>query len=157
MTDTYRLTPEGKNKLEEELTYLKNVKQKEVANQVKEHRGYCDFSENATFEQTLDQQTRIKERIAKIEEMLVNAKLIGSRAKENSEIQLGDTVTFMELPNGPIEKYTIVSSVEADPLNNKISGESPIGIELVGSKKGDEKQIEIPSGKINIKILNVQV
>lgn len=150
------MTSSGREKLEEELVYLKNDKQKELSKQIKEYRGYCDFSDNASFSQTLDQQAIVNDRIALIEEMLLNAVLIASQDKQTAIVQLGSTVTFMELPDGAEERYTIVGTIEADPLANKISIDSPIGKGLLGSEKEDIVFIQIPFGEIRVKVLTIK-
>lgn len=152
----YPMTPTGKKKLEKELAHLKNQKQKELSEQIKEHRGYCDFSDNASFSQTLDQQVIVKERIASIEAILLNAVLIDPAEELASSVQLGSTVTFIELPEGVEETYTIVGTIEADPLANKISIDSPIGKKLLGSEKGAIVSIEVPVGEIRVKVLSVE-
>lgn len=149
------MTKAGKENLEKELIYLKDKKQKELKEQVKEHRGYCDFSDNVSFSQTLEQQAIVKDRIATIQEMLQNSAIIDSKEKQTT-IELGSTVTFMELPDGPKETYTIVGTIEADPLENKISIESPVGRSLLGSEKEEVISIEIPSGKIQVQVLAIK-
>ena len=156
MFKKYPITAAGKKKLEEELLYLKQEKQKELREQIKEHRGYCDFSDNASFTQTLDQQTIVQDRIAKIEEMLSNMEVINLKDEQTTVVRLGSTVTFMELPDGIKETYTMVGTIEADPLAKKISIDSPIGKGLLGSKKDDVIVIQIPSGEIQVKILDVR-
>lgn len=149
------MTAEGKKNLETELAYLKDEKQKELSEQIKEHRGYCDFSDNASFGQTLDQQAAVKDRIARIEEMLLNSELIDANEKQATIVELGSTVTFMELPDGVEETYTIIGPIEANPLKNKLSVESPVGKSLLGSEKGDTVSIQIPSGEMKVKVIAV--
>lgn len=149
------MTKAGKENLEKELIYLKDKKQKELKEQVKEHRGSCDFSDNVSFSQTLEQQAIVKDRIASIQEMLQSSAIIDSKEKQTT-IELGSTVTFMELPDGPKETYTIVGTIEADPLENKISIESPVGRSLLGSEKEEVISIEIPSGKIQVQVLAIK-
>lgn len=156
ITKNYPITAAGKEKLREELTYLKEVKQKELSEQIKEHRGYCDFSDNASFSQTLDQQATVKDRIANIEEILSHAVLIDPEDELPANVRLGSTVTFKELSNVAEETYTLVSTIEADPFANKLSIDSPIGKSLLGTKKGDELIIQIPSGEMKIKVLAVK-
>lgn len=152
----YPMTVAGKKKLEEELVYLKDVKQKELSKQIEEHRGYCDFSDNASFSQTVDQQAFVRDRIASIEEMLLNLVFITPENGETATVRLGHSVTFIELPNGTEETYTIVGTIEADPLANKISIDSPVGKSLLGSKKDDIVLIEIPAGEIKVKVLTIK-
>lgn len=151
------MTEAGKKKVIEELSYLKDKKQKELSKQIKEHRGYCDFSDNVSFSQTLDQQTIVKDRIASIEEILSNVVLIGHKDEQTSIVRLGSTVTFIERPDGPEERYTIVGTIEADPHANKISIDSPVGKALLGSEKDDMVRIQIPSGEIQVKVLAIEI
>jgi transcription elongation factor GreA len=155
MAVNYPMTEAGKKKLEEELQYLKEVRQKEVNDEVKYLRGFCDFSEDVAFAGALDQQSLVKERIQMIEQMLQNAEIIQPTAGKPAVVMLGSTVTFKEIPAGTKETYTIVGTIDADPLQQKISAESPIGKSLLGLKEKDEAQVETPSGEMKIKILEV--
>lgn len=155
MAKEYPMTPIGKRKLEEELVYLKENRQKEINNEIKHLRGFCDFSEDVSFSEMLDQQSLVKERIQTIEQMLYNAKLINPNDEHSSTVMFGSVVTFIELPNGEEETYIIVGEIDANPIENKISFESPIGKSLLGSRKGDEVLVETPVGKIKIKISGI--
>ncbi len=155
MAQTYPMTPIGKKKLEEELTYLKEEKQKKINDEIKYLRSFCGFSEDVSFNEMLDQQSLVKERIIMIEEMLYNAKLINPDDEEVSIISIGSRVTFMEMPDGNKETYTIVGTVDANPAEDKISTDSPIGKSLLGSKINDEIFIKVPSGKIKVKVVDV--
>ena len=104
----------------------------------------------------LKQQALVKERIIKIEEMLHNAELINPKSEQTTTVTLGSSVTFIELPDGDEETYTIVGKADADPLQYKISTDSPIGESLLGSKINDKISIEIPSGKIKVKIVDIR-
>lgn len=156
MNNRHPITKAGQRKLQQELAYLKKEKRKEIAEQIKEHRSYCDFADNTAFTQLLEQQAQVNDRIITIENLLLNAKLNHHIDEDYSKVHLGNTVTIMHLPTGPKEQYTIVSSVEADPLLNKISVESPIGKSLLGSPKGAKKKVSTPSGEVKIKIVDIQ-
>ena len=121
MAQTYPMTPIGKKKLEEELAYLKGERQKEINDEIKYLRSFCDFSDNTSFDEMLKQQALVKERIIKIEEMLHNAELINPKSEQTTTVTLGSSVTFIELPDGDEETYTIVGKADADPLQYKIS------------------------------------
>ncbi len=155
MSKSYPMTATGKEKLEKELAYLKEEKQKEINAEIKEQRGFCDFADTASYSQLLDEQALLNQRIASIQEMLMNVELIDTNNEKSSKVSIGNTVTFMELPDGLEETYTIVGAIEADPLNSKISMDSPIGQALLGGEKEDEVEIEIPSGAIQVKILSI--
>ncbi|NLC65736.1 MAG: transcription elongation factor GreA [Clostridium sp.] len=155
MSKKYPMTLEGRKRLEEELTYLKNEKQKEVNDEIKHLRGFCDFSDDATFKEMLDQQSLLKAKIDNIEEMIYNSVIISSKDGKSAKVGLGSTVTFIELPDGEEETYTIVGTIDADPMKNRISADSPIGKSLLGSRVNEEVFIEIPSGKIKMKVLDI--
>ncbi|SHE50581.1 transcription elongation factor GreA [Atopostipes suicloacalis DSM 15692] len=155
MLQKYPMTLEGKKKLEEELNYLKNVRQQEITEEIKRLRKFCDFEEDKCFSESLEQQSLVRERIKDIEEILNNIELVYSNSELHEAIIIGSTVKFMELPNGSQEIYTIVSPVEANPSKNKISVESPIGRGLLGHKESDNVQIETPAGEVNLRILEV--
>lgn len=156
MVGTYPMTPAGKKKLEEELTYLKENRQKKINDEIKYLGGFCGISDDFAFGETLDQQSLVKERIRMIEEMLSHADLIEPEEGKPSVVMIGSTVTFKELPNGEPETYTIVGTVDANPIENKISLESPIGKSLLGFKEGDEVFVQIPDGEMKVKILAVK-
>ncbi len=156
MAQTYPMTPMGKKKLEEELAYLKEERQKEINDEIKYLRSFCDFADNTSFDEMLKQQALVKERIIEIEEMLHNAELINTNAEQTTTVMFGSIVTIIELPDGDEETYTIVGRAEADPLQHKISTDSPIGESLLGSKINDKISIEIPSGKIKVKIVDIR-
>lgn len=155
MTQTYPMTPRGKKKLEKELAYLKEEKQKEIKEEIKHLRNFCDFSDNVSFGEMLDQQSLVKDRIMRIEEMLYNAELIHMNDEKASKVTVGSSVTFIKMPEGEEETYTIVGSIDADPIRHKISMDSPIGKSLLGSKIKDIISIEIPSGKIKVKVIDI--
>lgn len=155
MLQKYPMTLEGKKKLEDELDYLKNVRQQEITEEIKRLRKFCDFEEDMCFSEMLEQQALVREQIQNIEEMLQNIQLIHPSSELHSSIMIGSTVTFMEKPDGKQETYDIVSPIEANPSKNKISAESPIGKGLLGHKEKDDVRIKIPTGEIEIYILEV--
>lgn len=155
MDKTYPMTEEGKKKLEEELSYLKDVKQKEVNKEVKRLRGFCDFSEDVSFKKILDEQAETQDRVDRIEEILSRLEIIGGRGKDQVEVGLGSKVKFRDLADDEEEVYMLVGSIEADPEAGKISIDSPIGKSLLGAKLDEEISIEVPSGEIKLKILEI--
>ena len=155
MQEKYPMTLETKKKLEEELELLQKEKQKEVNEEVKYRRSFCDFSVDSVFKEAITEQTKLKERIRFIEEMLANPELIDLEAEKSSDVKLGSRVTIKEIPDGKEETYTIVGTIGADPHNYLISNDSPIGRSLMGSKKGQEVLITTPRGTIKVKIVDV--
>lgn len=147
------LTPEGLNKLEEELKNLKIVKRREVADRIKQAIEFGDISENSEYEDAKNEQAFIEGRILTLEKMLRNVKVIEHKENDSSEVHLGATITLQDLECGEELVYTLVGSAEADPLNNKISNESPVGQAIIGKKMGDVVEVDVPVGKMKYKIL----
>ncbi|MCY8130451.1 transcription elongation factor GreA, partial [Bacillus spizizenii] len=127
----FPMTEEGKQKLEQELEYLKTVKRKEVVERIKIARSFGDLSENSEYDSAKEEQAFVEGRVTTLENMIRNAKIIEDDGGSNV-VGLGKTVTFVELPDGDEESYTIVGSAEADPFEGKISNDSPIAKSLLG-------------------------
>ncbi len=152
----YPMTEAGKQKLEEELEFLKTVKRKEVVERIKVARSYGDLSENSEYDSAKEDQAFVEGKISSLESMIRNAVIITEDELKTDEVGLGKTVTFKELPDEEEETYTIVGSAEADPLEGLISNDSPIAKALIGHKKGDEVKIQTPGGEIEVVIVDVQ-
>lgn len=152
----FPMTKAGKEKLEQELEYLKTVKRKEVVERIKIARGFGDLSENSEYDSAKEEQAFVEGRITTLDNMIRNAKIIEEGAISSDSVTLGRTVTFMELPDGEEETYTIVGSAEADPFEGKISNDSPIAKSLIGRKIGDKVSVLTPGGEMNVKILSVK-
>ncbi len=148
------LTLEGKRKLEEELTYLVNVRRKEVAAAIQSAKEEGDISENSAYDEAKLSQAFLEGRIQTIESQLREAVLIAQNGKAD-RVNLGHTITVEEDGFDP-EKYHLVGSTEADPLNGKISNESPIGRALLGAKIGDTVRAETPNGELVFKVLKIE-
>ncbi|EAD3690075.1 transcription elongation factor GreA [Listeria monocytogenes] len=148
----FPMTLDGKAKLENELQELKTVKRKEVVERIKIARSFGDLSENSEYDSAKDEQAFVEGRITTIENMIRNAQIIDAAEAHNGLVTLGNTVTFIELPDGEEETYTIVGSAEADPFEGKISNDSPIAKGLLGHKKGEEVTIQTPAGDMSVKI-----
>ncbi|WP_456273943.1 transcription elongation factor GreA [Bacillus sp. AK031] len=151
----YPMTQEGKEKLEKELEHLKSVKRKEVVERIKIARSFGDLSENSEYDAAKDEQAFVEGRISTLENMIRNAKIIQEDEMNSDTVTLGKTVTFVELPDGEEETYTIVGSAEADPFEGKISNDSPIAKSLLGHKVGSEVSVQTPGGEMNVKITAV--
>ena len=148
------LTPEGYQKLEEELDLLKNVRRPEVAAAIHEAKMDGDVSENAGYEEAKRQQAFLEGRIITVEAMLKNAVLIEAYGPSDTVI-LGSRVTVVEDGFDP-ETYTIVGSAEANPGDGRISNESPLGKALIGRKEGDTVAFETPGGQIQMKLSGIE-
>ena len=148
------LTPEGYQKLEEELDLLKNVRRPEVAAAIHEAKMDGDVSENAGYEEAKRQQAFLEGRIITVETMLKNAVLIEANGPSDTVI-LGSRVTVVEDGFDP-ETYTIVGSAEANPGDGRISNESPLGKALIGQKEGDTVTFETPGGQVQMKLISIE-
>ena len=155
MENEYKMTETGKQKLAEELAYLKEEKRTQLLDKVKEARKFCDFAEDVTFKETMEEQVRLEARIESLERILYNAEILEPAKEPSPIITLGSTVTFIELPNGEEETYTIVGKLEADPATAKIAVDSPMAESLLSYTEGDEVTVDTPSGTIRVKIVRV--
>ena len=152
----YPMTKEGKLKLEQELENLKTVKRKEVVERIKIARSFGDLSENSEYDSAKEEQAFVEGRITTLENMIRNAKLIEESELDAAIVSLGKTVTFVELPDGDEETYSIVGSAEADPFEGKISNDSPIAKSLIGKRIGDEVAVQTPGGEMNVRIVSIR-
>lgn len=144
------LTAEGYLELETELNDLKINKRPEVIKALKEARALGDLSENADYDAARDAQAKLEGRIKELEFKLENAKIISENNKD--VVSVGSTVTISYVDDNESEEYKIVGSLEADPFNNKISNESPIGSAVIGKKVNDIVTVKTPTGSFDVKI-----
>jgi transcription elongation factor GreA len=144
MKKVYQLTPAGKLELEKELNELKSQRG-DIAQKIADARDYGDLSENAEYDAARAEQGQLETRISEIEEILQNASII--EHTKTSKVTLGVTVV-LKSDKGKVVSYAIVGSVEADPLEGKISDESPIGQALLNKKVGDTATIKTPRGEV---------
>ncbi|WP_149096278.1 transcription elongation factor GreA [Paenibacillus terrae] len=150
------LTQEGLRKLEDELENLKSVKRREVAERIKVAIGYGDISENSEYEDAKNEQAFIEGRVITLEKLLRNARIINSDEIETDVVGVGATVTVEDMEIGDVTEYAIVGSAESDPLQNKISNESPLGKAMLGKKKGTVVDVTVPAGVIQYKIVDIK-
>ena len=150
MKKTYQITEAGRSELENELVTLKSQRG-EVADKIAEARDYGDLSENADYDTARENQAVIETRIAEIEDILANAEII--KASKGSRVTVGSTIELKS--SGKTFTYTLVGPVEADPLEGKISNESPIGIALMGKKVGETATITTPKGEVAYEIVKI--
>lgn len=151
----YQMTLEGKKLLEEELDNLITVRRTEVIEKIQIARSFGDLSENSEYDAARDEQAAVESRISAIENMLKNAEIIET-VEETGAVVFGCKVTFKELPKGSKETYKIVGSAEANPLEGKISSDSPIAVALIGKRKGDKVAVVLPNKKeIEVEILAI--
>ena len=152
---TVFLTYEGLKAREEELEYLKTEKRKEVSEKIKVALGFGDLSENAEYDEAKNEQAEVEAKIIKLEKMLKNAKIIDEEEISTDVVSMGIKVKVLDIDMEEEEVYSIVGSEEADPMENKISDESPMGKALIGAKLGEIVTVEAPNGSYEIKILEI--
>jgi transcription elongation factor GreA len=150
------LTEDGLKKLEGELDELKTVHRKEVNDRIRQAKEFGDISENAEYEDAKQEQAFVEGRILKLEAMIRNAKIIVEGEGGADEVHLGSTVKVRLVASGSEAEYTIVGSAESDPLNAKISNESPIGVALIGGKPGSTVTASTPGGEVQLKIVSIR-
>ncbi|WP_088013680.1 transcription elongation factor GreA [Gottfriedia acidiceleris] len=152
----FPMTLAGKQKLEQELENLKTVKRAEVVERIKIARSFGDLSENSEYDAAKDEQAFVEGRITTLENMIRNAEIITENNDASDTVTLGKSVTFLELPAGDEETYTIVGSAEADPFDGKISNDSPIAKSLLGKTVGEEVTVNTPGGDMQVRIIAVK-
>jgi transcription elongation factor GreA len=140
------LTPEGLEKLKQEIEVLSTDKRREVAERIKEAREFGDISENSEYDDAKNEQAMLEARIATLEDKLRSASVINPSELSPDLVRVGSVVHIKD-DRGKTATYTIVGSTEADPSSNKLSNESPVGKALVGRKKGDVAKVTLPNGK----------
>lgn len=150
------MTAEGKQKLEQELEYLKTDRRKQVVERIKIARSFGDLSENSEYDAAKDEQAFVEARIQQLEQIIRHSVIIEDDASNPDMVNIGKSVTFIELPDGDEESYTIVGSAESDPFDGKISNDSPMGKSLIGKKVGDEVTVPTPGGELRVKIVTVK-
>lgn len=155
MTINY-LTAEAYKKLKEELEYLRKVKRKEIAQRVQEAKELGDLSENADYQKAKEDQAALESRIIELEEFLKRAVII--QPKKTDRVEIGSIIEVENLSQSTSKKqvFTIVGSHEAQPLEGKISNESPLGKAFLGKKVGEIIDVETPKGKVQYKILKIK-
>jgi len=151
----FPMTAAGKQKLEEELEFLKTVKRKEVVERIKIARSFGDLSENSEYNSAKEDQAFVEGRISTLESMIRNAVIINETEVDRDIVRLGTTVTFIEVPDGEEQSYTIVGSAEADPLEGRISNDSPIAKSMIGRTIGENVKVLTPGGEMEIKIVSI--
>ena len=149
------LTREGLKQLEDELENLRTVKRAEVKERLKEAIALGDLSENSEYDDAKNEQAFMEGRILELEKMIRNAKVIDEDAHQEGTVTVGSLVRVKDIEFDEINEYRLVGTVEADPMNNRISNESPVGRALLGRKKGEIVDVEVPAGIIKYKILEV--
>ncbi|MFD3155563.1 transcription elongation factor GreA [Haloimpatiens sp. FM7330] len=152
----YIMTYEGVKKLEDELEYLKTVKRKEITAKIKVALSYGDLSENSEYDEAKNEQAFAEGRIVQLENMLKNANVVDESEVDEGVVSVGAVVKVKDYDFDEIVDFSIVGSAEADPMENKISNESPVGAGLIGKKVGDIVEITVPDGTSKYEIIEIR-
>ena len=148
-------TPEGYKELTDELDYLKTIRREEIKEAIATARSFGDLSENAEYDEARNEQAKTEARISELEELVANAVVVDETKIDTSIVSLGSVVTVYDVEFDEEIVYSIVGSNEVNPLEKKISDQSPIGKALMGTREGDTVVIEIPSGTVHMEIKKV--
>ncbi len=146
MNKEVALTPQGQAKLEDELKHLETVRRREVGERIKEAKEFGDISENSEYDDAKNEQAWVESRIIEVTQILARATIIDA-PKKSDKVTLGSKVKLKDA-SGSEHVYQVVGSAEADPADNKISNESPVGSAILGHKKGEVVGVTTPSGKV---------
>jgi transcription elongation factor GreA len=149
------LTPEGLKKLQNEIEYLSTTKREEVAERIRHARDFGDISENSEYDDAKNEQAMLEYRISALQEKLANARVVKTSDISTQQVSLGSVVEVKDLENDEVLRYRIVGSAEADPTNNRVSNESPIGQALLEGKVGDVVTVPAPVGSLKFEILTI--
>ncbi|MHC6181412.1 transcription elongation factor GreA [Clostridium sp. JNZ X4-2] len=152
----YVMTYEGIRKLEQELENLKTVKRKEITEKIRMALSFGDLSENSEYDSAKNEQAFVEGRIVQLENMLKNATIVDEDEIPPDIVNVGSIVKVKDYDLEEEVEYLIVGSAEADPINNKISNESPVGKGLMGKREGDILEIQIPDGVSKYEILSIR-
>jgi transcription elongation factor GreA len=150
------LTPEGYEKLKQEIEHLSTDKRREVADRIRIAREFGDIAENAEYDDAKNEQARLEQRIAMLEERLLSARVIAAGEVTTDVVSVGVRVRLRDLDANKTVEYQIVGSAEADPAENRLSNESPVGKAIMGHKKGETVEVAAPRGSLKFKILDIK-
>ena len=152
----YKMSQERLDELKAELHYLETTREKEVAEQIKEARSFGDLSENSEYDEAKTEQGKLYSRIAEMKNLIENAIVVEHTETEEGAIVIGSGVKVLDVEENEEQEYQIVGSQEADPMQGRISDDSPFGFALKGHKEGDVVTVEAPVGELKFKILSVK-
>jgi transcription elongation factor GreA len=150
------LTPEGHEKLKQEIDYLRNDKRREVAERIRVAREFGDIAENAEYDDAKNEQALLEHRIATLEERLLNSRVIAPGEVSTDAVSIGSVVKLEDVERKETVEYFIVGSAEANPSENKLSNESPVGKAILGRKKGETVEVAAPRGSLKYKIVDIK-
>jgi len=150
------LTPEGYEKLKQEIEYLSNDKRREVAERIRVAREFGDIAENAEYDDAKNEQALLEHRISQLEERLLSARVIEKKDIAKDVVSVGSKVKLRDIAANKTFEYHIVGSAEANPAESKLSNESPVGKAILGKKKGEVVEVAAPRGALKFKILDIK-
>ena len=150
------LTAEGYKKLQQEIDLLRGEKRREVAERIRVAREFGDIAENAEYDDAKNEQAMLEHKIAQLEERLLSARVITKREISKDTVSVGAKVTLRDIAARKSFEYHIVGSAEANPAENKVSNESPVGKAIMGKKKGETVEVTAPRGTIRYKIVEIK-
>jgi transcription elongation factor GreA len=151
------LTPEGYEKLTQELDLLRTDRRREVADRIRVAREFGEIAENAEYDDAKNEQAMLEHKIAQLEERLLNARVIDTNDVDTSVVSVGSVVRLRDVDAKETVEYHIVGSAEANPAERRLSNESPVGRAILGRKKGETVEVQTPRGsKIKFKIMEIK-
>jgi transcription elongation factor GreA len=150
------LTSEGYEKLKHEIEFLQTEKRREVAERIRVAREFGDIAENAEYDDAKNEQAMLEHKIAQLEERLLSARVITKKEISKDTVSVGSKVRIRDVDAKQTFEYHIVGSAEANPAENKLSNESPVGKAIMGRKKGDVVEVSAPRGSLKFKILEIK-
>ena len=150
------LTPQGLEELKAKIEHLSGARRREVAERIKEAREFGDISENSEYDDAKNEQAMLEHRIATLEERLRSARVISKKDVAKDVVSVGSTVRLRDVAANKTFEYKIVGSAEANPSENKLSNESPVGKAIMGRKKGETVEVAAPRGKLKFKIMDIK-
>jgi len=150
------LTPEGFEKLKDEIEYLSVDRRREIADRIRVAREFGDIAENAEYDDAKNEQAMLEHKIAQLEERLLSARVITKKEISKDAVSVGSHVRLRDMQANKTFEYHIVGSAEANPTENKLSNESPVGKAIIGHKKGDVVEVSAPRGALKFKILEIK-
>ena len=150
------LTPEGYEKLKHEIDLLRGDKRREVAERIRVAREFGDIAENAEYDDAKNEQAMLEHKIAQLEDRLLTARVITKKEISKDMVSIGSRVRLRDVAAKQTIEYHIVGSAEANPAENKLSNESPVGKAIMGHKKGETVEVSAPRGALKFKILEIK-
>ena len=152
----YKMSQERLDALKDELNYLETTREKEVAELIKEARSFGDLSENSEYDEAKTEQGKLYSKIAELKNLIENAQIVEKVESSADTIVIGSRVKVLDIDEDSEEEYQIVGSQEANPMEGRISDDSPFGFAIKGHKVGDTVTVEAPAGELQFKILSVE-